>query len=545
MNRRTRSALALVVVGMVLASIFPAVSMAQDEQSNHAAAFLRAGVDARYYGMGSAGSASANDVSAAYWNPAGLSLLKGFSMTGMYTGSLAFDRNHNYIAAAYGFERFTLALSWINAGTDGLTRFGAGGASAGTFDFSENALGLSVGTTSGPVAVGATGKLVSQDLGTSAINSGEDNVTGLGLDLGAQFALTDFVRLGITVQDLFTQVGDQDKGNVNDVPSNLRFGAALAPADGMTLAFDLEKTRDEEDYKFHAGGEYWTPIGEDFRGALRLGINDGDFAGGIGLGVSFFEFNYAYVVEPQSFLDENHRFSVNLDFGEHGNMYRDRGYGGGAGDRDGDGIADENDDCPNEPEDFDGYQDLDGCPEYDNDGDGIPDASDQCPTQPEDFDGFEDGDGCPDLDNDGDGILDRDDNCPSESETFNGFEDSDGCPDDAPIYFPLAHINFKFGTAEISGADPIPVLEEVVRIMKDNPSIRVEIQGHTDNIGNDESNMELSRRRSETIKRYLVNRGIGADRLDTRGFGEARPIDSNDTDLGRARNRRIEFIVTK
>jgi outer membrane protein OmpA-like peptidoglycan-associated protein len=98
-------------------------------------------------------------------------------------------------------------------------------------------------------------------------------------------------------------------------------------------------------------------------------------------------------------------------------------------DTDKDGILDEMDQCPNEPEDFDGYDDADGCPEPDNDGDGIEDALDKCPNDPEDKDGFEDEDGCPELDNDGDGIVDTVDKCPMEKEDFDGFEDIDGCPD--------------------------------------------------------------------------------------------------------------------
>jgi len=115
-------------------------------------------------------------------------------------------------------------------------------------------------------------------------------------------------------------------------------------------------------------------------------------------------------------------------------------------DQDGDGIPDEFDQCPLEPEDFDGFQDEDGCPEDDNDGDGIPDHLDRCPNDPEDFDGFEDEDGCPDPDNDGDGICDPwvaeqgllekyaaickgVDQCPNDPEDFDGFEDEDGCPD--------------------------------------------------------------------------------------------------------------------
>src|SRR6185436_9726526 len=101
-------------------------------------------------------------------------------------------------------------------------------------------------------------------------------------------------------------------------------------------------------------------------------------------------------------------------------------------DNDNDGILDKDDRCPNEPEDRDGDQDEDGCPEGsegDRDGDGIPDKIDKCPDQPEDKDGFQDKDGCPDPDNDKDGILDKVDLCPNDAEDKDGFEDKDGCPD--------------------------------------------------------------------------------------------------------------------
>ena len=99
------------------------------------------------------------------------------------------------------------------------------------------------------------------------------------------------------------------------------------------------------------------------------------------------------------------------------------------GDRDGDGILDDVDKCPDDPEDNDGFEDEDGCPDPDNDKDGILDVDDLCPNDPEDKDGFEDEDGCPDPDNDKDRILDVNDKCPNEPETYNGFEDEDGCPD--------------------------------------------------------------------------------------------------------------------
>ncbi len=98
-------------------------------------------------------------------------------------------------------------------------------------------------------------------------------------------------------------------------------------------------------------------------------------------------------------------------------------------DNDGDGIMDRDDKCPYDAEDVDGFEDIDGCPDLDNDNDGIPDAKDECPNQAEDFDDFEDNDGCPDLDNDNDGILDLNDKCPTDPEDSDGFEDEDGCPD--------------------------------------------------------------------------------------------------------------------
>jgi OOP family OmpA-OmpF porin len=101
-----------------------------------------------------------------------------------------------------------------------------------------------------------------------------------------------------------------------------------------------------------------------------------------------------------------------------------------ARDRDNDGIPDNKDACPTQPEDKDGFEDSDGCPDPDNDGDTILDKDDKCPNQAEDFDGFQDKDGCPDPDNDGDGVDDAHDQCPDKKETVNGFKDDDGCPDE-------------------------------------------------------------------------------------------------------------------
>ena len=220
-------------------------------------------------------------------------------------------------------------------------------------------------------------------------------------------------------------------------------------------------------------------------------------------------------------------------------------------DNDGDGVLDVDDKEPNIAEDIDGFEDDDGVPEYDNDGDGILDVDDLSPNVAEDFDGFEDEDGAPDLDNDNDGILDVNDECPNEAETFNGFQDEDGCPDKKPeIVFEtkapiiLDGVNFASGSSELS-YDTKNVLGKVVRTLNDYPEMKLEINGYTDNTGSLTFNMKISKQRAESVRTYLINQGIQSDRLTANGYGPENPMTSNSTKEGRAKNRRIEFFRTK
>ena len=220
-------------------------------------------------------------------------------------------------------------------------------------------------------------------------------------------------------------------------------------------------------------------------------------------------------------------------------------------DNDGDGILDGDDQEPNLAEDIDGFQDKDGVPDLDNDGDGILDADDASPNVAEDFDGFEDEDGAPDLDNDGDRILDVNDQCPNEAETYNGFMDEDGCPDKKPeIVFEekaaiiLDGVNFASGSSELTESAK-EVLGKVVRTLEDYPEMTLEINGYTDNTGSLAFNMKISKQRAESVKKYLINQGIQAERLTSNGYGPENPIESNSTKEGRAKNRRIEFFRIK
>lgn len=217
-------------------------------------------------------------------------------------------------------------------------------------------------------------------------------------------------------------------------------------------------------------------------------------------------------------------------------------------DNDEDGIVDTRDQAPNDAEDIDGFEDEDGIPDLDNDGDGLPDSKDKDPNTAEDLDGFEDDDGVPDLDNDGDKIPDAEDLCPNEPETFNDFEDEDGCPDQKPeMMVPeeqsmiMQGVNFSSGSARLSEISR-DILNKLYSTMRDNPKMRVEIQGYTDSIGSESANIELSRRRADAVRDYLIHSGIDASRIVARGFGETDPVASNQTKAGRAMNRRIEII---
>lgn len=203
------------------------------------------------------------------------------------------------------------------------------------------------------------------------------------------------------------------------------------------------------------------------------------------------------------------------------------------GDRDGDGYRDDEDECPDDPEDFDNFEDEDGCPDADNDKDKICDpwvvatgqeakyadqckGKDECPDQPEDYDGDRDDDGCPDRK-----------------------AEFDGCS---------VKINekvfFKFNKWDI---DPrsFELLDDVASVINEVPEeLHFRVEGHTDSKGSDKYNKNLSQKRADAVRNYLVGKGVKANRLQAVGFGEERPIDSNRTADGRARNRRVEFNVS-
>ncbi len=190
----------------------------------------------------------------------------------------------------------------------------------------------------------------------------------------------------------------------------------------------------------------------------------------------------------------------------------------------------------------------------DRDFDGVPDAVDHCADAPEDHDQYEDSDGCPDRDNDEDGILDTADRCPFERETRNRFEDADGCPDDAPVAAAEVRderieisqrIRFDTARDEIR-PESFLVLREVARLLVEHPEIRrLRIDGHADEHGAPEFNMDLSARRAAAVLAFLRANGATGPAIESAGYGSTRPLCNRDTDACRAVNRRVEFVITE
>ncbi|WP_428310762.1 OmpA family protein [Hydrocarboniphaga sp.] len=202
-------------------------------------------------------------------------------------------------------------------------------------------------------------------------------------------------------------------------------------------------------------------------------------------------------------------------------------------DADGDGVADYLDKCPNTPRGA--PVNAQGCP-VDSDGDGVADYLDKCPNTPRGA--TVDASGCP-IDSDRDGVPDYADKCPN---TPYGLKvDAEGCVREAQTIV-LQNVNFEFNKATLT-ADSKTVLDGVATGLKSDPNMKVELAGHTDSKGSDAYNLKLSQNRANSVKAYLVTQGIPASRLTAKGYGETKPVATNDTDEGRAQNRRVEFRV--
>ena len=241
-------------------------------------------------------------------------------------------------------------------------------------------------------------------------------------------------------------------------------------------------------------------------------------------------------------------------------------------DSDLDGVPDYLDECPDTPRQAYGFVDEKGClidtdgdgvPDYkdrcndtpagtpvdefgcspDSDGDGVPDYKDECPNTPKAARGRVDEKGC-ELDTDGDGVPDYKDECP----TIPGSKDNHGCPTVKKevrnlLKQAMQGIQFETGKSNIKKTSH-PLLNQIANVFIDNPTYKVEVQGHTDNVGKPEFNQDLSEKRAQAVRKYLIDAGVPEEQLTAHGYGDTMPIASNSTASGRAKNRRVEFIIS-
>jgi outer membrane protein OmpA-like peptidoglycan-associated protein len=210
-------------------------------------------------------------------------------------------------------------------------------------------------------------------------------------------------------------------------------------------------------------------------------------------------------------------------------------------DPDSDGIVGAADKCPSEAEDKDEFEDADGCPDPDNDKDGVSDAKDKCPLVA----GLEAAAGCPDKDKDG--VPDADDKCPAEPETDNSYQDEDGCPDKVPEKLQkftgtIEGITFETNSDVIKPTS-FKVLDRAAAVLVEFKTAKLSIEGHTDNVGTRQHNVDLSTRRAAAVKKYLTGKGVPEDNLQTKGLGPDKPVAGNKTAASRAKNRRVEFVL--
>ena len=208
----------------------------------------------------------------------------------------------------------------------------------------------------------------------------------------------------------------------------------------------------------------------------------------------------------------------------------------GCPDADGDGVTDAEDDCPNVA----GLAALKGCP--DTDKDGVADKDDKCPSVA----GPKENAGCPWPDTDKDGVADKDDACPEVA----GPASNKGCPEVtaealSSIKVEARSIYFNSGKATFKTADVPARLDAISGIVKNYPTASFVIEGHTDSDGSDAFNQKLSEDRANAVKDALIARGISASKLTAVGYGESKPIATNKTAAGKAKNRRTEVTLQK
>jgi uncharacterized protein (TIGR03382 family) len=477
-------------------------------------------------------------------------------LNGTHAGTVVQHRATMHLAAAYGL------WGWVELGAqvpvvllqrgDDLTDRGISmpreGLAAGTPLFSaqlkllsqreDDLVDLSLGVHAGP-AVGSAAALAREFRGTPTVMVGRRfEHLQTAIDAGVMFRRRTILSPDAHVQD--------------EIGHALRLGATLSSlGEGLrgevAILGSVPLKREGSSVETLAGARY--PLSEAFEVYGLAGLGFGTAAGTpdfrVLLGVAFERPRPPAQVEVAKYEPE---LPLPMDSDADGVLDDvDRcptvpGLAGlqGCPDDDGDGVEDGVDRCLGEA----GPVDRQGCPERDSDGDGLVDGKDPCPSEA----GPLDRGGCPVPDRDHDTVEDLRDNCPDEV----GPPDNQGCPEEEKQLVVIQTdriaikdtVHFDFNKATIQPRS-YGLLDQVARVLLEHPEIVfVSIEGHTDGVGPAEYNRRLSQRRAEAVRDYLAGKSVAPERMEAKGFGEDRPVQSNATSVGRAANRRVEFITS-
>ncbi|MGB0914683.1 MAG: OmpA family protein [Crocinitomicaceae bacterium] len=337
-----------------------------------------------------------------------------------------------------------------------------------------------------------------------------DKATRAHIGLNAMYNLNPWFNVGI--------MGDYGSIGTLNVPTGHMRASMIHANAQLRLRFN-NGTILSEDSKFQPYVYVGTGLSTYLENGPSLLVNKGtDWTGNAGAGVTYmitdligvnYNLNYALTnADRRDFISEGHndqfmQHSLGLVF--HLGKKKDNSNAGGT-DSDGDGVEDTKDDCANTPVGV--AVDKHGCP-VDSDKDGVADYEDNCPEEAGTAENF----GCPALD----------------EETQSAFDNA-------------VNIHFETGSDVIT-KDSYNSLDAIVALMKSHGKYKLDINGHTDSSGDDQLNLNLSKKRAESVKTYLVNKGVDETRLRAQGFGETQPLFPNDTAENKAKNRRVEFRV--
>lgn len=506
--------------------------------NNHAAAYMKMGTDAKAMGMGGAVTASIDNVNAAYWNPANLTFVKTLEIATTFN-DMGLDRNLNYFSIGKNFNFGVLALSLMNSSVEDIAGYDEFDNPTGDFNAGENNIAVSFARSWNKISAGINLKYYLSDID-------DDTESALGIDLGVNYCLSQYkLKLALMLRDIYS---GEIAGEA--VPMQYSFGAAWNPYNYLTVGADLRSEINGE-FEFALGAEYWNwimPVYDadnffnDTKGGLRLGLNNGNLTAGFGIKIRWVEFNYAYINEDMDELfDDTHQFSLVfrpqdeakrpepepvIVYSEPDTVIAESEIteeevtivqvSGMLLDELGDPVSAEiawkiaEDDRYTEfvLTDMDGYYEvyLEKNTTYEY-------------------------------------MIDAQDYFVEKSIIAVGDEDIENLDIMlSKLDFSRFVINFEYDSSVIK-EESFQVLDDVASVLMAYSTTKIEIAGHTDDTGDYSYNKLLSLDRALAVRDYLVNNGVNAEQLHAVGYGYDYPLYSNDTDEGRAANRRIEIHI--